>query len=420
MTVKLRKRNIADEAIFMRTVPMSNSKEIVITADAHVGETESLRQRLPEQFRDSLPAFGVDQAGNLDFKFKGKSFPKRHQHEPTEEDMLREFRTDPSQGTDLDRRLHDMALEGVDAQVIFPNIGLGMSMGTDTSAYYEAWARAYNDYVWEIFAPQSKRMKPAAMLSMDNVDEAVKEAERCIKRGFCTLFVPAVMPWQPYHLPVYEPLWSLADEAGIPVNFHIFSGNCALGGGFASITDMSAKRFEKAKRIEKEENAHGSEEHLDTVLGLAVGMSPIIELTSGGVLERHPNLEMVVTESECGWLAWLLQSMDQIQKRRFHNMRKLELRASEYFLRQGTITISDDAVALNNIGFTGTECLMWGNDYPHDEGTFPFSRRPIEEIKSRLDDEAARHVLCGNAARLFGFDLDYLAANQEEVTGHAH
>ena len=397
---------------------MSETTEVVISSDAHVGETDVLRQRLPEKFRDNLPEFGVDENGSLDFKFKGESSPKRYDRAPTDEDMLREFRTDPSQGTDIERRLHDMALEGVDAQVIFPNIGLGMSMGTDTSAYYEAWARAYNDYVWDIFGPHSKRMKPAAMLSMDNVEAAVQEAERCIKRGFCTLFLPAVMPWQPYHLPVYEPLWSLAEEAETPVNFHIFSGNCALGGGFASITSMSSQRFEKAKRVEKEANKDGSVEHLDTVLGLAVGMSPIIELTTGGVLERHPNLKMVVTESECGWLAWLLQSMDQIQERRFHNMRKLELRASEYFLRQGTVTISDDAVALNNVAFTGTDCLMWGNDYPHDEGTFPFSRRPIEEIKSKLDSQASRHILCGNAANLFGFDLDFLAANKHEITAH--
>ena len=230
---------------------MNAINEVVITADAHVGETDDLRRRLPEKYRDTLPEFSVDESGRLDFKLKGKSYPKRYDRAPTEEDLLREFRTDPSQGTDLDRRMRDMAMEGVDGQVIFPNIGLGMSMGTEPSAYYEAWAHAYNDYVWETFEPQSKRMKPAAMLSLDNVDEAVKEAERCIKRGFCTLFVPAVMPWQPYYLPMYEPLWSLAEEADIPVNFHIFSGNCALGvagaGGFASITDLSSKRFEKAK-----------------------------------------------------------------------------------------------------------------------------------------------------------------------------
>ena len=399
---------------------MTDACEVVISADAHVGETDELRRRLPEEFRDNLPEFGLDELGNLDIKLKGKSFPTRHHRKPTEEDMLREFRTDPSQGTDLDRRLHDMAMEGVDGQVIFPNIGLGISLGTDTSAFYEAWARAYNDYVWEAFAAQSKRMKPAAMIAIDNVGAAVVEAERCIERGFCTLFLPAVAPWQPYYLPVYEPLWSLAEEASIPLNFHIFSGNCALNSGFASITDISQKRFDKAKRIAREEEEAGEEEQLSTVLGLAAGMSPIVDLTGAGVLERHPDLEMVVTESECGWLAWLLQAMDQIQERRFHNMRKLGMRASEYFLRNGSVTISDDLVALNNVEFTGTDCLMWGNDYPHDEGTFPNSRRPIEQIVAKLDVDAARHVLCGNAARLFGFDLAYLASHRHEVTAHLH
>ncbi len=69
-----------------------------------------------------------------------------------------------------------------------------------------------------------------------------------------------------------------------------------------------------------------NEELLSAVLGLAAGMSPIVNLTGAGVLERHPNLRFVVTESDCGWLAWLLQAMDQMQERRYIAMRKLSLR----------------------------------------------------------------------------------------------
>ena len=110
---------------------------------------------------------------------------------------------------------------------------------------------------------------------------------------------------------------------------------------------------------------------------------------------------MVVTESECGWLAWLLQAMDQIHERRFHNMRKLDLKASEYFLRQGTVAITDDAVALNNVEFTGTQCLMWGNDYPHDEGTFPHSQEAIERTFVGVSEADRYQMLVGNAARFY-------------------
>ncbi len=403
----------ADEANMRDTLPV-----VVITADAHVGEPENLRRRLPEALRDTLPEFGVDADGNLEFKVKGKVVYGQTGCNPTEEDLLREFRSDPSQGTDLDRRLHDMAIEGIDAQVVFPNIGLSCSLGDESAAYYHAWAHAYNDYVWDTFAGQPERFKPAAMLAIDNIEETLAEAERCIKKGFCTLFVPAVVPWQPYRLPLYEPLWSLAEEAGIPLNFHVFSGNMALRGDFASVADLSQDRFEKAKQVGKEENAAWSKELLGTVIGLATGMSPIVELTGAGVLDRHPELQFVVTESECGWLAWILQAMDQMQERRYLDMKKLPLRASEYFLRQGAITISDDRVALNNVAFTGTDCLLWGNDYPHDEGTFPHSCRPIGEIKARLSAAEAHQVLCGNAARLYGFDLEYLATHKDEVARH--
>ena len=394
------------------------SHDVVISVDAHVGETDDLRRRLPEEFRDRLPEFTIDENGNLDIKVKGKSTFEAPKRKPNEEDMMREFRSDPSQGTDIDRRLRDMAIEGVDAQVIFPNIGLGISRGIGAAAFYHAWAVAYNDYIWDTFSVDPKRFKPAAMLAIDDMDQTVAEAERCIARGFCTLFVPVVVPWRPYRSPVYEPLWSLAEEAGISINFHIFSGNMSLSGDFASITDISQKRFDAAKAMAKEEDDAGHEELLGAVVGLAAGMSPIIELTGAGVLERHPKLKIVVTESECGWLAWVLQSMDQMQERRYIAMRKLPLRASEYFLRQGAISMTDDPVALNNIAFTGSDCLMWGNDYPHDEGTFPNSRRPINEIKARLSEAEAHHVLCGNAARLFGFDLDDLAARKDEVTRH--
>jgi predicted TIM-barrel fold metal-dependent hydrolase len=104
-----------------------------------------------------------------------------------------------------------------------------------------------------------------------------------------------------------------------------------------------------------------------------------------------------------------------MQERRRLGMRKLPLRASDYFRRQGAITISDDAVALNNVEFTGTDCLIWGNDYPHDEGTFPHSRATIARIEKSLSRPAAQAVLSGNAARRYGFDLEYLATHRDEL-----
>lgn len=268
--------------------------------------------------------------------------------------------------------------------------------------------------MYETFSTQRERFKPAGMLALDDIDQAVAEAERCIERGFSTLFLPCVVPWQPYRLDVYEPLWSLVEEAGIPLSFHVFSGNLALAGEFADISDLSDERLEAAKKhgMQRRDGAH---EQLETVIGMVAGMAPIVELTGSGALERHPGLEFVIVESECGWLAWALQAMDQMQQRRRLYQKNLPLRASDYFRRQGHVTIADDLVALRNVEFTGTGCLLWGNDYPHDEGTRPNSHAKIEEIRARLAPDDAARILCGNAADLYGFDLDWLAQHQSEV-----
>jgi len=394
----------------------SANRCLLISADAHVAENEDLRARLPESLRERMSLLVLGKGGDFDVETNGEVKERSSRKKLSARDRELEFRSDPSLGTDLDRRMRDMAREGVDAQVIFPNIALDCGGSHQTQKYSKAFARAYNEYVRETFAPASRRFKPAAMIPTDDIEDTLAEARKCIDDGFATMFLPCVVPWQPYRLKVYEPLWSMAEEASIPLTFHVFSGNLALGGEYADAGGMSEERLALTVEQGKERIKHA--EHLETVIGMAAGMAPILELTASGVLERHPDLHFVITESECGWLAWVLQAMDQMQRRRHLYRKDLPLRASEYFLRQGYVTITDDPVALNNVGFTGSDCLLWGNDYPHDEGTWPESHASIDAIRERLGD-AADKVLHGNAADLYGFDLDYLAAAHTEITALA-
>ncbi len=122
-------------------------------------------------------------------------------------------------------------------------------------------------------------------------------------------------------------------------------------------------------------------------------------------MSAHPDLCFVVTEAEAGWLAWTLQSMDALQERRGLGLEDLPLRPSEYFKRQSAVTIINDLVVLNNLEFTGTDCIMWANDYPHDEGTYPHSARTRREILDKTTPEQAYQIFVGNAARIYGFDV---------------
>jgi predicted TIM-barrel fold metal-dependent hydrolase len=290
-------------------------------------------------------------------------------------------------------------------------------MGDAPTEFRCAHARAYNEWVWEVFASEPKRFKPVGMLPVDDVDVAVAETERCLKTGFVSVGVPSNIPWRPYFLPYWEPLWSLLEDSDLLLNFHIFTGNLAFGADFAWVHHMSQRDFDIAKQ-----SCAANEEAFDnlgmlssSVMGMACGMSPILHLIGGGVLERHPKLRFIVTEAECGWLAWLLHQMDQLQERFRGSLASLSMKPSEYFYRQGAATFTDDPVAIENIAVTGSQRLLWSNDYPHTEGTYPRSREIVDEIASKLSPSDAENIFFRNAARLYGFDLEYLEANKAEI-----
>jgi hypothetical protein len=57
----------------------------------------------------------------------------------------------------------------------------------------------------------------------------------------------------------------------------------------------------------------------------------------------------------------------------------------------------------------GIERFMWGSDYPHDEGTYPFTRETLRQVLLDIGPNEKQRILAENCADLYGFDLDRLA-----------
>ena len=66
-------------------------------------------------------------------------------------------------------------------------------------------------------------------------------------------------------------------------------------------------------------------------------------------------------------------------------------------------SFGDDPVALTTMGYYGPKHLLWGNDYPHHEGTWPHSREVIEKQFAGISEEDKRKIVSENAAALYGF-----------------
>ena len=104
-----------------------------------------------------------------------------------------------------------------------------------------------------------------------------------------------------------------------------------------------------------------------------------------------------------------IRDTGRIGELRFDPEHILPLSATDYFRRNcwvgASMPSADDAAARELIG---ADRMMWGSDYPHNEGTFPHTREAIRQRFSDLDEAAMRALLGGNAAELYGFDLTAL------------
>jgi predicted TIM-barrel fold metal-dependent hydrolase len=133
-----------------------------------------------------------------------------------------------------------------------------------------------------------------------------------------------------------------------------------------------------------------------------------------------------MSEMGCAWVPPLLSQMDRVLEQIRRTGRTGELRYSEehvlprsatdYFRQSCWMGVSQpgpaDAAARHEVGI---DRFMWGSDYPHDEGTGPFTREHLRQLFSDTDPAELQRILAGNAAALYDFDLDALAPLAAQV-----
>ena len=152
----------------------------------------------------------------------------------------------------------------------------------------------------------------------------------------------------------------------------------------------------------------------DADLSIIRGNQDIIgTLIFGGVFQRHPRLKIVCVEADAGWVPHYLYRMDHAYKRHRNwlapgvTMAKLP---SEYFSEHIYTTFQDDWVAFRCADQMNWRRLMWANDFPHSDSTWPWSQQMLAEQAKQLSDAQRRAILCDNVAQLYRIDLPALQA----------
>jgi len=291
---------------------------------------------------------------------------------------------------------------GIWAAVLYPNVagfGAGKMLTMGDGELMLACVRAYNDFLAEYSSIAPDRFVPIMALPFWDLDETEKEIKRSVDLGHKGV----IMTGEPFFWgmpkladPHWDKLWSMTQEAGLSVNFHIGSG------------DMSI--FERAYE--------GAGEHANYAgFGVQFGIgnvSVIANLITGGVCHRFPEQKFVSVESGVGWIPFALHHLDwQWQNCGVPQEHpEYDLLPSEYFKRQmfGCFWFENDTVkaAIENMG---PECFLYESDFPHPTSMAPGPatvavepRQYIAEELGDLPEDVLQAVLHDNAAKLYHLD----------------
>jgi len=298
-----------------------------------------------------------------------------------------------SPGFTADAFLRELARDGVVGAVLIGSSGFAAMDDVEASI---AWSELHNDWAAETFGDHLDAFAPSITLPLLDVAASVRELERAAGLGLRPLLLPDVIPSMPYSLPEWEPLWEAAAGLAVPVATHV-SGPRALYPWAQLVIDRPRQQ-------------------LAAFALTSVGMVETMTwFACEGILERHPELERVLTECSAGWLAWAMQCLDHHylgrygnefqEKRGNRSVQTLAAPPSYYIKRQVSCTFMDDPVAIHNREFTGLDCLLWGNDYPHSEGVFPHSQEAVDKQFSGVPEAEIMQIVHDNAARIYNLTV---------------
>ena len=365
-----------------------------VSADGHVVEPADLwTTRMDKRFRDRAPRvesrpeadyYIIEGLTEFPVGLEGVTIEEKMQGQVTTPKGRRHAETRPG-AWDPQPRLVDQERDHLQAEVIYPG-GFGLQFfHVQDAEYQREIIRVYNDWISEFCSAAPDRLLGSALLPMRGpVEWAVEEAERIAQmKGIRTVLIPAEVERSYAHAD-YNPMWDALQDIGLPVATHSGTGT-----GEAIFAKMA---------------------RLGTGLGVTDNkvlqpMRAMADLIWGAVPQRYPKLRFVVVEGGVGWVASLLGFMDHWwNDHRLWMEPKLDEAPSAYFKRQFWATFEDDRAGILTRELVGVDRLMWGSDYPHTEGTFPYSQEQIMRDFMGVPEAEVYQMVTGNAAQLYGLD----------------
>jgi predicted TIM-barrel fold metal-dependent hydrolase len=379
----------------------------VISADNHITEPPgTFIDRVPSHLKDRAPRIVRGEDGGDGWSFDGRApgftFGAAAQTggRSSGESRFQGLKFEEIRPGNYDGTAHieDMDLDGIDAATVYP-LAAAATYSIEDRELGLACVRAYNDWMIDEFCA----VNPERLLSMclipvdDDIEEMKKEVARVVEKGARVLFLPFFSD-TPYWDTHYDPIWSIANEAKVPVTIHREHGG-------KRGTQEGARGF-GGKALPKTGPEAQALHMSNAVMRFYSALSPITDMIFTGVFDRFPDLKMVNGESNFGWLPFWCQTMDEqwaLGNDTGWNKVPAKRPPSTYVGDNIFVTVLDDALGFSmaHENLMMQNAGMYSTDYPHSITTWPNSKELIERLTKGMTDEAKHKILAGNAVRVY-------------------
>jgi predicted TIM-barrel fold metal-dependent hydrolase len=368
----------------------------VLSVDDHVVEpAHTFEGRLPAALADRAPRIVETDNGHQVWEFEGSRYSQVGMNAVAgrrpDTVGLEPFRFDQMRPGcfDVDARVADMDVNGVWASLNFPSQISGFCgrvfFAASDRALGASCVRAWNDWLHEEWAMRHPdRIIPLGIAFLVDPVEAVKEVRRNAARGFKALALPerpheVGLPslWDREH---WDPILEACVETSTVVCLHVGSSGMPPIPPGAPALQIGATLFGQ------------------------LSLTACAEWLWSGHPLRHPHLSIAMSEGGIGWVAMLLDRLDNIVDRSGYGL-GWDMRPADVLTRNFWFCTLDDPSTIDTRHRIGVDNIMVETDYPHGDGTWPDTQAVLRSCWGHLSDDEVRAICSGNASALFRHPL---------------
>jgi predicted TIM-barrel fold metal-dependent hydrolase len=397
-----------DQDLFLPEPSPREVRTTVISVDDHVVEPpDTFEGRLPTGLADRAPHIIETPQGHQVWEFEGERYTQVGMNAVAGRRPgtfgLEPFRFDQMRPGcfDIEARVRDMDINGVWASVNFPSQITGFCgrvfFNADDRDLGLACIRAWNDWLFEEWhEPYPERIVPLGITYLTDPNLAVEEIHRNAARGFTSVTLPERpheigLPslWDRAH---WNPIMEAIVETDTVISLHVGSSGLTPAPPGGPALQLGATLFGQLSLI------------------------ACSEWLWSGYPTRYPTLKIAMSEGGIGWVAMLMDRLDNMVDRSGYGM-GWELRPAEVLARNFWFCTIDDPSTIDTRYRIGVENIMVEVDYPHGDSTWPDTQSVIATYWNHLPAAELRAICCENAAALYRHPLpDVIVPADSEST----